>query len=241
MNHGRDRSLVMRVVDRLVAGIVSGEYRDNLLPPQDVLSKQFDVSRTVMREALSMLITRNMLDVRPKTGTKVRPMREWQMVDDEVVEWRFKAKPDPEFLRDLVEFRTLIEPRAASLAAMHASAAERTEIRNAFDIYTRATPGEPGFLEADEALHTAIVKASGNQFLAQMAAIVRAALSVVNPVITPTAVEISRETHERVVEAIEAHDAEAAEAAMASLISHRADEGKRDTGSTPPGAHSAAH
>ncbi len=86
-----------------------------ILPPQDVLSKEFDVSRTVMREALSMLLARDMLDVRPKIGTRIRPMSDWRMIDEDVVNWRFRAKPDPLFLRDVIEFRD--SDRAARVGA----------------------------------------------------------------------------------------------------------------------------
>jgi DNA-binding FadR family transcriptional regulator len=230
MNHGKERSLVMRVVDRLVGGIVNGEYPDNLLPPQDILSKQFDVSRTVMREALSMLISRHMLDVRPKTGTRIKPMRDWLMIDDEVVQWRFRAKPDRDFLRDLVEFREFIEPRAASLAASRAGPAERAAIRAAYDAFVHAAPGDDAYYQADAALHTAIVQASGNQVLQQMAPIVRAALSAITPIVPPTAdaAAAARKTHGRVVEAIEARDAAGAEAAMVALIAHTKDEIHRE-------------
>src|SRR5690242_5493269 len=120
MEQGKDRSLVSKVMDGLVSGIVEEKY-GAILPPQDVLSKEFDVSRTVMREALSMLLARDMLDVRPKVGTRIRPMRDWRMIDEDVVNWRFRAKPDPQFMRDVIEFRMLIEPRAAAQAASRAS------------------------------------------------------------------------------------------------------------------------
>ena len=61
----KERSLVSKVMDGLISGIVEERY-GAVLPPQDILSKEFDVSRTVMREALSMLLARHMLDVRPK-------------------------------------------------------------------------------------------------------------------------------------------------------------------------------
>ena len=117
----KDRSLVSKVMDGLVTGIVEEKY-GAILPPQDVLSKEFDVSRTVMREALSMLLARDMLDVRPKIGTRIRPMSDWRMIDEDVVNWRFRAKPDPLFLRDVIEFRILIEPRASAQAAARGSA-----------------------------------------------------------------------------------------------------------------------
>jgi len=221
----KDRSLVSKVMDGLVTGIVEEKY-GAVLPPQDVLSKEFDVSRTVMREALSMLLARHMLDVRPKIGTRIRPMHDWRMIDEEVVNWRFRAKPDPTFLRDVIEFRMLIEPRASAQAATRGTPADLAAIREAFNAYRSVRPDEPGYQDADELLHTRIVVASGNQFFQQMAAIVRGALSAVNPIINRKegAWEAAVEAHSRVVDAIERHDAKEAEAASRALIDLTAEE-----------------
>jgi DNA-binding FadR family transcriptional regulator len=212
----KDRSLVSKVMDGLVTGIVEEKY-GAVLPPQDVLSKEFDVSRTVMREALSMLLAREMLDVRPKIGTRIRPMRDWRMIDEDVVSWRFRAKPDPVFLRDVIEFRALIEPRAA---------AEIAGIREAFDLFRSSRPGESGYQGADELLHTRIVSASGNQFFQQMATIIRGALSAINPIVAGRegGWEAVIGTHGRVVEAIERRDPKEAEAASIAMIDFTAEE-----------------
>jgi DNA-binding FadR family transcriptional regulator len=229
----KERSLVSKVMDGLVTGIVEEKY-GAVLPPQDVLSKEFDVSRTVMREALSMLLARHMLDVRPKIGTRIRPMRDWRMIDEDVVSWRFRAKPDPTFLRDVIEFRMLIEPHASAQAAKRGNAADIAAIREAFERFRESHPGEPGFQGADEVLHTRIVAASGNQFFQQMAAIVRGALAASNPIVTANEQvwdEVIRK-HARVVDAIERRDAEEAEAASRDLIDLAADE----IGNKLPGA-----
>jgi DNA-binding FadR family transcriptional regulator len=217
----KDRSLVSKVMDGLVTGIVEEKY-GAILPPQDVLSKEFDVSRTVMREALSMLLARDMLDVRPKIGTRIRPMSDWRMIDEDVVNWRFRAKPDPLFLRDVIEFRILIEPRASAQAAARGSTADIAAIREAFDAFRVIRPDEPGYQAADELFHARIVVASGNQFFKQMAAIIRGALSTVNPIVTRQEGlwEKAVTTHQRVVEAIERHDPKEAEIASLAMIDH---------------------
>jgi DNA-binding FadR family transcriptional regulator len=217
----KDRSLVSKVMDGLVTGIVEEKY-GAILPPQDVLSKEFDVSRTVMREALSMLLARDMLDVRPKIGTRIRPMSDWRMIDEDVVNWRFRAKPDPMFLRDVIEFRILIEPRASAQAAARGSAANIAAIREAFDAFRVIPPGEEGYQAADEHFHERIVVASGNQFFQQMAAIIRGALSAVYPIVNQKdgMWEKAVSTHQQVVEAIERHDPEAAERASLAMIDY---------------------
>ncbi|MBN3804316.1 FadR family transcriptional regulator [Paraburkholderia sp. Ac-20336] len=221
----KDRSLVSKVMDGLVTGIVEEKY-GAILPPQDVLSKEFDVSRTVMREALSMLLARDMLDVRPKIGTRIRPMSDWRMIDEDVVNWRFRAKPDPLFLRDVIEFRILIEPRAAAQAAARGGAVDVAAIREAFEAFRLIRPGEPGYQEADELFHTRIVIASGNQFFKQMAAIIRGALSTVNPIMhdKDDLGETAIASHRRVVEAIERRDPKEAEIASLAMIDYTAEE-----------------
>ncbi|CAD6514908.1 HTH-type transcriptional regulator LutR [Paraburkholderia kirstenboschensis] len=215
----KDRSLVSKVMDGLVTGIVEEKY-GAILPPQDVLSKEFDVSRTVMREALSMLLARDMLDVRPKIGTRIRPMSDWRMIDEDVVNWRFRAKPDPLFLRDVIEFRILIEPRASAQAAARGSAADIAAVRDAFEAFRVIRPTEPGYQEADELFHTRIVVASGNQFFKQMAAIIRGALSSGNRIVNEKEGmwETAINSHRRVVEAIERRDPKEAELASMAMI-----------------------
>jgi DNA-binding FadR family transcriptional regulator len=231
----KDRSLVSKVMDGLVTGIVEEKY-GAILPPQDVLSKEFDVSRTVMREALSMLLARDMLDVRPKIGTRIRPMSDWRMIDEDVVNWRFRAKPDPLFLRDVIEFRILIEPRASAQAAARGSAADIAAIREAFEAFRVIRPAEPAYQEADELFHTRIVVASGNQFFKQMAAIIRGALSSVNPIVADRdgLWETAVESHRRVLEAIERHDPKEAEIASLALIDYTAEEVGGKFSAEPP-------
>jgi DNA-binding FadR family transcriptional regulator len=70
------QSLVEYAFNAILGRIKSGAW-DRGLPPQDVLAKTLKVSRTVVREALAMMIARNMIDVRPKIGTTIKPQTEW--------------------------------------------------------------------------------------------------------------------------------------------------------------------
>jgi DNA-binding FadR family transcriptional regulator len=166
-------------------------------------------------------------------------MRDWRMIDEDVVNWRFRAKPDPVFMRDVIEFRMLIEPRAAAQAASRASVAEVAAIREAFDVFKGLAPEDPGYANANEALHTRIVHASGNQFFQQMAAIIRGALQATQPMLAqkPGVWEISVQTNEKLVSAIERRDPKEAEAAALALIELAADEVSREFSVDMPGRH----
>jgi DNA-binding FadR family transcriptional regulator len=71
-----ENSRVARSLATLLKSIVDGKY-GTTLPPQETLSKDLGVSRTVMREAIVILRFCNVLSIRPKIGTRIRPSSEW--------------------------------------------------------------------------------------------------------------------------------------------------------------------
>ncbi|HGO6126536.1 GntR family transcriptional regulator [Burkholderia cepacia] len=162
------RSRVELSLDRLAGTIVTRSYPDQLLPPQDVLAAEFGVSRTVLREAMSRLLARNMVEVRPKSGTRIVDARQWRVIDREVVRWRRQRDADPVFQRDLFAVRQLLEPLAAAEAAVSADDACRERILAA--CHSRLAPiNRAEYEKARETLHIAILGASRNQILRQMA------------------------------------------------------------------------
>ncbi|SAL64991.1 FadR/GntR family transcriptional regulator [Caballeronia humi] len=226
MNHGYEASLVKRVVNQLATGIINGDYEGNVLPPQVILSKKIGVSRAIMREALSVLISRRMLDVRPKTGTRIKPAKDWLIIDHEVAEWRMRATPDPEYLRGLIEFRKLVDPRASALAATRANRHQRIAIAAAYQNLAHAGADIAVQQAAEDALQAAIVDASGDELLRQMGRVVRMGLRAMRPIshMQTLSHDSNIADYGNVVRAIEASDANAAKAAMIELLSHSADQ-----------------
>jgi DNA-binding FadR family transcriptional regulator len=117
-------SKVDAVTDVLLDLIVKGEFKDTL-PPQDVLSSNFGISRTTVREAISKLESWNVVVVRPKIGTKINPPNTWAMVNVALLQHRFKAEGieiDSVMIERVVdEIRTTLL-REVQLAAVPAAA-----------------------------------------------------------------------------------------------------------------------
>ncbi|MEJ0003836.1 MAG: FCD domain-containing protein [Pararobbsia sp.] len=153
-------------------------------------------------------------------------MREWQVINRDVVEWRFLRTPESTFMLDLVDFRIEIEVRGARLAALRATDSDLAAIRTAYDEYKTYKVDDPQFLVMDERLHAAILKASHNRFFDQMTPIVRASLGLVSKAwrALPDLGDEIVAAHGRVVAAIEARDPVAAETAMRTLLSHMSDD-----------------
>src|SRR4051794_4340833 len=78
---GSNDRLVGRVVSEIEQLIVRGKLPpDTKLPPERVLAEQLHVSRTVLREALQILIARGMLEAKPGIGNIVRRVTRDQVV-----------------------------------------------------------------------------------------------------------------------------------------------------------------
>ncbi|MFM0169876.1 FadR/GntR family transcriptional regulator [Paraburkholderia sediminicola] len=226
MNHGFEASLVKRVVNQLVTGIINGDYDGDVLPPQVILSKKHGVSRAIMREAISILVSRRMLDVRTKTGTRITPAKDWLIIDHEVAEWRLRATPDPEYLLGLIEFRKVVDPRAAAFAATRATRHQRIAITAMYQNLQRASGDSVAEKAAEDALQAAIIDASGDALLSQMGSIVRMGLRAMRAIsgMQALAYDTRVADYGKVVRAIEGGDAGGAKAAMMQLISHGADQ-----------------
>jgi DNA-binding FadR family transcriptional regulator len=78
-------TLPTRTLKSLLKGIVKGRYGDTL-PPQEALSLELGVSRTVLREAIVILSFCNVLSVQRKVGTKINARETWKPVILELVE-----------------------------------------------------------------------------------------------------------------------------------------------------------
>lgn len=81
-------------LDSLVAIIIK-IGPGGLLPNQSDLAVQLGVGRSALREALSKLVFLDMITMRTRTGTIVKPISEWKTRNDEVVEWQARAGATP--------------------------------------------------------------------------------------------------------------------------------------------------
>ncbi|PIE34333.1 GntR family transcriptional regulator [candidate division KSB3 bacterium] len=220
------RKLYEYVVDELGLQIIRGDYRPGeTLPNEEALCKEFDVSRGVLREAMKVLIQKGLLESKTKTGTFVRLSNSWNLFDPDVLIWKYETGAKPEFLKNIMEVRRIIEPEAARLAAERASVLEVKRIQAIYDDM-RCTISDKGgysseeFIRVDLEFHTAILEACHNELLAQIGRTMRRALL--------TARQSDRHdlaaqkhtllTHIAILEAIAAHKPEEAYHANQALI-----------------------
>ncbi|CAL9548815.1 hypothetical protein SUDANB121_04412 [Nocardiopsis dassonvillei] len=168
------RTLHNRVLAVLGPAIAAGEYATGHTFTLQGLEEDFGVSRTVAREAVRVLESMRLVVSRPRTGIRVRPMRDWSIFDPQLIRWRLAGSGRMEQLRSLNELRAAVEPGAAALAAVRGDAQARSHLVVVADEMVRT--GRAGdldtFLELDIAFHRHVLELSGNEMLVGLSQVV---------------------------------------------------------------------
>ena len=199
--------------------IVRGELEQGELLPEDGLVAEPSVSRTVVREAIKVLAAKGLVESRPKTGTRVRPRSDWNLLDPDVLAWQLEAGPTREFLEDALELRRMIEPGAARLAAARATDVEIEALEQALAAMSEAKDID-AWIEPDVLFHSILVRAARNELLERLSPIVSAMLRTLFMVSSrpPRTFARALPLHQAIIDAIRAHDADLAEAATLWLL-----------------------
>jgi DNA-binding FadR family transcriptional regulator len=147
------------VLDALLERIVDGRYPPGaMLPKEEIIRDEFDVSRGTGREALRALEERRVAVVKHGRGATVQPQEEWNVLDPAVAGALARGRRRRAFLDEVAETRTALRAEAAGLAAERASARERAAIAAA--AAQVASGGDPGDV------WRLVVAAAGNRPLA---------------------------------------------------------------------------
>ncbi|MEE8302619.1 MAG: FadR/GntR family transcriptional regulator [Candidatus Tectomicrobia bacterium] len=161
------RGQVNAVVDTLGYRIAANHYQEGeTLPIEQELADSLNVGRNALREAVKVLSGKGLIVTAPRSGTKVRPRDEWNMLDPDVLKWH--ADPDiatESFMLDLIELRRIIEPKAAELAAVRASKEDIARILSAYEAMAGSGADHQQRLASDIEFHSAVLKASQNAVL----------------------------------------------------------------------------
>lgn len=139
-----------RTLERM---IVTLELAPSSITTEGALIERLAVGRTPVREAIQRLAWDGLLEVRPRSGLAIAPLRaaDWALV---------------------VEARRGVEAVLARSAARHASADARASLHSAAHAMSKAVQARDAiaFLEADKLLDEVIAAASDNEYAVRVAA-----------------------------------------------------------------------
>lgn len=141
----RTQSLAEIVADRLKAAILRRELALGEALSEERIAAAMEVSRTPVREALTMLQLQGLITILPRRGS-------------------FVFKPDPGTLHSLVEYRLQLELLAADWATQRAPEALHSALRRALALMEKARDDDDSFAyaTADTQFHEAFIVHCGN-------------------------------------------------------------------------------
>jgi GntR family transcriptional regulator, galactonate operon transcriptional repressor len=214
------RTIFRQVVDTLGAAVLRGDYGEGPLPVEAELAASLGVGRNLLREAIKVVASKGLVAVGPKIGTRALPRSQWNLLDPDVLLWLSETEGAMTHSFDLVEFRLIVEPRAAHLAALRATEAERRHITASYKAYEECLSLPGLIVDRDLVFHQAIHNASHNALLASIGW--RLGTMMRRQVLTttdyPGAFERGLPLHKELAEAITARDAAWAEEVAFRLV-----------------------
>ncbi len=220
----RQRGLVPEIVASL-----SGDIRDGALKPGDklptesALVERFDVSRTVVREAISRLQASGLVETRHGIGTFVKASQE---------QAAFRIAPEDfatvSDVISLLELRISLETEAAGLAAQRREEGHLRNLEGALAAFALSITETSDTVPSDFQFHMEVARATGNRHFADLMTYLGTMIIPRTRVNTADAAPEGRlaylqrvhSEHENIYLAIRAQDADAARAAMRTHLSN---------------------
>ena len=214
----RNPSVTDDAIDKIQKLIISGSWGPgDRLPKESELAAQLGLSRNSLREAVRALSQLRVLEVRQGDGTYVTSLEPALLLESTSFVSHLLVG---ESALELFEVRRLLEGAAAALAAARIDSAGKEALGNKLARMIEAETVEE-LVQADVDFHAVIARATGNTFLTSLLAslssrTLRARMWRGREV--DNALDMTRDEHRRIYEAIVNGDPELARAAAVAHI-----------------------
>ena len=197
-SHLKNKLLAEQVEDEIYHYILDTPLEPGAkLPNEFELGEKFGVGRSTVREAVKLLSSKGIVEVRRGSGTYV--VTTAKGLSDPL---NLRSVQDKNALAlDLVNVRLLLEPGMAEMAALNASDEDIERIQRLCDRVESKIHSGDLYIEDDIAFHTCIAESSKNMVVEQLIPIIDTAEETIL-------------THRMITEAIARHDSIGARSAM---------------------------
>ena len=214
----RAPSVTDDAIDKIRERIVSGAWGPgDRLPKESELAAELGLSRNSLREAVRALSQLRVLEVRQGDGTYVSSLEPDLLLESTGFVSHLLLG---EGAVALYEVRRILEAAAAALAAARIDEVGKKELALSLD-QMRDAQGVEELVEADVAFHAVIARATGNPVLISLLATLSLRMHRVrlwHGRAADNALDVTREEHRRIYEAIMQGDPELARAAATAHI-----------------------
>jgi DNA-binding FadR family transcriptional regulator len=202
-----------KVVLALREGILSGTYPvGTLLPPEDELIRQLEVSRVSLREGIKQLEALGWLVIERGNGTRVAQPG-FSVIESTI---DFLARFEILRFEHLHQLRRVVEIEVVQDVSRTCPPGLVAKLREANDNIARDRTRPEGYVDADVRFHDLLLEASANPLFPRLMAGFRKYLLLSRRLsfAGPEAVLETTRAHETIIACIERRDPEAARRAM---------------------------
>ena len=184
------------------------------LPPELELTKILNTGRSSVREAIALLKSRNIVEVKRGSGTFLSESP--GLIDDPL---GLDFYPDKEILaKDWGIVRLIIEPSITELAAIKATPEDISKLMESWEILTESRDDPQQHFIADSAFHELLAEATHNVVIMKLFPIIQEGIHNFMTQTDYTHTEEIRRLHHDILKAVVTHDAAKARDSMEKLI-----------------------
>jgi GntR family transcriptional repressor for pyruvate dehydrogenase complex len=159
-------ALTDEAITKIRGMIQSGELPPGArLPPEHQLAAQIGLSRSGVREAVKVLESARVLDVRRGDGTYVTSLAPRLLLEGLGVAIELLRD---DTLLEVMEVRRLLEPVATGMAALRMTEADLDELGRILEDMRIAADDAERLIQYDAAFHRTVIAATGNETLTSL-------------------------------------------------------------------------
>lgn len=210
-SHLKNKLLAEQVEDQIYHYILDTPIEPGAkLPNEFELGEKFGVGRSTIREAVKLLSSKGIVEVRRGSGTYV--VTTTKGLSDPLGLRSVKDKN--QLALDLANVRLLLEPGIAEMAAQNATDEDIERLRRLCERVEAKIHDGDRYIEDDIAFHTCIAESSKNTVVEQLIPIIDTAVMMFVNITHKKLIDETIMTHRMIVEAIANHDPLGAKSAM---------------------------
>ena len=200
----------MAIIGRIRDMIRKGELAPgDRLPPERKLAEAFGVSRNSLRQALQALAERKIIESRQGDGNYLLTSPEASLSEDIILD---TINEQSDFLHDIIEFRHMMEPQIAALAARRIQPDSLDRLKILVCDQQRALMADRQDDNFDVEFHQMLARCTGNRVIIQVIATIQSIVNETRSIWLQSSErrKASLEGHLRIIDALELGDSDAA-------------------------------
>lgn len=212
-----EKSLTESAADALIHYIISNSLEaGDRLPNEFSLAETLGVGRGTVREAVKLLISRNILEIRHGAGTFVS--KKGGIPDDPLGLTFIRDKEKLGI--DLLGVRLMLEPEIAGMAAQNSTRKQKDELEKQCILVERLILDGKDHTEEDVMFHTLIARSSGNIIIEKLIPIINSSVVLFSDITHRSLLSETVETHRDITKAIKSGNCSEARYAMEMHLLH---------------------